>query len=308
MESAKRAPHSDADYRRQRQFLQRDAWQIDLSYARHRRAGNFADASRVLKIAFRNAGDIVLLLDGFDSETTQQHPPSKNFRPREYSKSVAGIVVRRTSRNRLAAEKRLIDCLVALATRTVIASAHDISRWRLWPRLLPNPVLPSRALGATVRSHGHWPDEAALFGERGAALHRQRLSEMLAALATDCATIRRRSRAKSARSPDGSLRIEYKGRAVIDSQSRRCAMSGPIRWNARLLNKMNRQSSHTADDHFHDHCGVWASLAMKKPPSWPIWACTRCSIAARNPPALFRATGANCTRIAHGRGRRNFSA
>ena len=40
---------------------------------------------------------------------------------------------------------------------------------------------------------------------------------------------------------------------------------------------------------------VAASSGIPKPPRWPIWASTRCSIAGRNPPASFRATGANCT-------------
>src|SRR4029077_1116912 len=86
--------------------------------------GILHDASRVTKIAFRNAGDTVLLLDGF---TTAANASAKEFSSSEYSKSVAGIVSGVPPAIDLPAEKRLIDCLVALANGEVIASAHDIS-------------------------------------------------------------------------------------------------------------------------------------------------------------------------------------
>src|SRR5260370_22304298 len=64
--------------------------------------GILDDASRVLKIAFRNEGDLILLLDGSNSLVGAQHAApvlgnqtpalAREFSSSEYSKTIAGIV------------------------------------------------------------------------------------------------------------------------------------------------------------------------------------------------------------------------
>src|SRR3989454_3503476 len=91
--------------------------------------GILDDASRVLKIAFREEGDIILLLDGVASTVGARYivPSSGNsareFSSSEYSKTVGGIVGGEPPAIDLSAEKRLIDCLVALAAEGSIQSA-----------------------------------------------------------------------------------------------------------------------------------------------------------------------------------------
>src|SRR5690242_18105589 len=99
--------------------------------------GILDDPSCVLKNAFRNAGDLIVLLDGLGAtgpsvqseESSQDRAISfaREFSSSEYSKTVAAIVAGEPPAIDLAAEKRLIDCLVALASEGVVESAHDIS-------------------------------------------------------------------------------------------------------------------------------------------------------------------------------------
>jgi len=100
--------------------------------------GILDDPSRVLKIGFRNEGDLIVLLDGrgpatYDSVLATRHSPlassdfAREFSSSEYSKTVAAIVAGEPPAIDLAAEKRLIDCLVALAAEGIVESAHDIS-------------------------------------------------------------------------------------------------------------------------------------------------------------------------------------
>src|SRR5216684_3962503 len=93
--------------------------------------GVLENASRVLKIAFRNEGDVLLLLDGSNSSVGAQHAApllgvQREFSSSEYSKTIAGIVAGEPPAIDLAAEKRLQDCLVALAAEGSLQSAHDI--------------------------------------------------------------------------------------------------------------------------------------------------------------------------------------
>ena len=84
------------------------------------------DASRVLKIAFRADGDVIVLLDGKSSPEAASveaqyivplDEAAREFSSSEYSKSIPGIVSGEPPAIDLAAEKRLIDCLVALGLR-----------------------------------------------------------------------------------------------------------------------------------------------------------------------------------------------
>jgi phosphoribosylformylglycinamidine (FGAM) synthase-like enzyme len=87
--------------------------------------GILEDASLVLKIAFRNAGDAIVLLDGASGKDAGNHLNgagqlsttlvAQEFSSSEYSKTVGGIVAGQPPAIDLAAEKRLMECLIALA-------------------------------------------------------------------------------------------------------------------------------------------------------------------------------------------------
>ena len=238
--------------------------------------GILDDVSRVLKIAFGNDGDTIVLLDGFGvgatlgspaggaspaptlgliprtdlgnqspachserSEESGLVPPviaSRQFSSSEYSKTVGGIVAGEPPAIDLAAEKRLIDCLVALASQGAIESAHDISDGGLAVTLAescfanqpdachPESPRSSRGegsafsfLGATVNLDDSSPAEHALFGERGAraivSVSRTNLAAVLAIARQYNVAAREIGRITRG----DAFRIEHKGRAVIDS-------------------------------------------------------------------------------------------
>jgi phosphoribosylformylglycinamidine synthase subunit PurL len=88
--------------------------------------GLLEDAECALGSAFRNDGDLILLLDA-------GHPPAsveevrRQFSSSEYAKTIHGIVAGIPPAIDLAAEKNLIECLVTLAAEKAILSAHDVS-------------------------------------------------------------------------------------------------------------------------------------------------------------------------------------
>jgi phosphoribosylformylglycinamidine synthase len=202
--------------------------------------GVIEDASHVLKIAFRQEGDVIVLLDGANgtigrlnrstghSERSEESLLSlalfvREFSSSEYSKTIGGIVAGEPPAIDLAAEKRLQDCLVALAAEGVIRSAHDISDGGIAVTLAEScfaPVGTRHAvpvLGAHVTLDEEGPVEAAVFGERGA---RAVVSVRPTSLARVLDTARQyavgaREIGKVTR--DGAFRIEHEGRAVIDS-------------------------------------------------------------------------------------------
>jgi phosphoribosylformylglycinamidine synthase subunit PurL len=119
--------------------------------------GLLEDAEHSLGSAFRNEGDIIVLLDGagkwsqaakndywkdfaalaknspqMDFTAVEKHLQGPNddwraFSSSEYAKTIHGIVAGAPPAIDLAAEKRLIECLVALASEGAILSAHDVS-------------------------------------------------------------------------------------------------------------------------------------------------------------------------------------
>src|ERR1700676_3431145 len=96
--------------------------------------GVLDDASKVLKIAFREEGDLIVLLDGLGDSDSSRYPAgneaslqAQEFSSSEYSKTLAGIVAGEPPAIDLVAEKRLQQCLIALAGNDVIRSAHDLS-------------------------------------------------------------------------------------------------------------------------------------------------------------------------------------
>jgi phosphoribosylformylglycinamidine synthase len=128
--------------------------------------GLIEDAECALGAGFRNEGDLILVLDGklasgaegpsfggLADPSILALPGSQGelkaaatkteFASSEYAKTIHGIVAGAPPAIDLAAEKRLIDCLVALASERAVLSAHDVSDGGLavsWRR---------RVLGAT---------------------------------------------------------------------------------------------------------------------------------------------------------------
>jgi phosphoribosylformylglycinamidine synthase len=200
--------------------------------------GVIEDVSRVLKIAFREEGDVILLLDGAMSAARAQHAAllqtneliafAREFSSSEYSKAIAGISAGEPPAIDLAAEKRLIDCLVALAAAGSVQSAHDISDGGLAVTLAESCFVSvsslvgaehaAPVLGAIVNL-GDEPSaaEAAVFNERGA---RAVVSVSPSKLAAVLNTARQYSVAAHQIGQvirGDAFRIQYKGSAVIDS-------------------------------------------------------------------------------------------
>jgi phosphoribosylformylglycinamidine synthase len=190
-----------------------------------------------VKIAFRNAGDVIVLLDGVSSpnrhseqsEESALRSTAQQFSSSEYSKTVGGIVAGEPPAIDLAAEKRLIDCLVSLASDEAVVSAHDISDGGLAvtlaecsfpvgaPHVYPGPLGAVPALGADAKLPEGSPAENALFGERGARCMVSVPPAKLAALQAIARQYNVAANSIGQVTSSGSLRIEYKGRAVVDS-------------------------------------------------------------------------------------------
>src|SRR6266700_3328214 len=208
--------------------------------------GILDDPSRVLKIAFRNEGDIIVLLSGYcetahresdDFESVHSEnvganfssPPAntgailaREFSSSEYSKTIAGIVAGEPPAIDLAAEKRLIDCLVALAAEGAVQSAHDISDGGLAVTLAESCFasvgagLAPPSLDANVSVDDAAPAESVLFNEHGARAVVSVTPSNLAAVLHTARQYNVAARELGRVTRDGSFRIEYKGCAVIN--------------------------------------------------------------------------------------------
>ena len=179
--------------------------------------GILDDASRVQKIAFRAEGDVIVLLDGAAGATLVPNPElAREFSSSEYSKSIAGIVSGEPPAIDLSAEKRLIDCLVALASDGSVQSAHDVSDGGIAVTLAES-CFATPGLGARIDLDEDAFPEFALFHERGA---RCVVSVSPTKLAAVLATARQYgvgAREIGKVHLGNALRIEYKGSAVVDS-------------------------------------------------------------------------------------------
>jgi phosphoribosylformylglycinamidine synthase II len=131
--------------------------------------GVIEDAAKVVKLAFRNAGDIIVLLDGLEASGSgaATSEAAREFSSSEYSKAIAGIVAGQPPSIDLAAEKRLQQCLVALAAAAQVQSAHDISDGGLSVTVAES-CFAATGLGAQIMIDAATPAELAVFGERGA--------------------------------------------------------------------------------------------------------------------------------------------
>ncbi|MGH9745288.1 MAG: phosphoribosylformylglycinamidine synthase subunit PurL [Candidatus Acidiferrales bacterium] len=143
--------------------------------------GVLEDADFAVGSGFDKAGDAIVLLDGGGAEILQPQTARlqddtagsrarEEFSSSEYAKTIHGIVAGAPPAIDLAAEKRLIECLVNLASAGLILSAHDVSDGGLAVTIAES-CFASDGLAADVHLKGELgeqPAEAALFGERGA--------------------------------------------------------------------------------------------------------------------------------------------
>ncbi|MGH9775643.1 MAG: phosphoribosylformylglycinamidine synthase subunit PurL [Candidatus Acidiferrales bacterium] len=175
--------------------------------------GLLEDVDHALGMSFRAEGDIIVLLDA-GAPTASPDALRREFSSSEYSKTIAGIVAGGPPAPDLVAEKRLIDCLVELASQSAIASAHDVSDGGL-AAALAECCFETNGLSAIVDLPANEPAESALFGERGA---RALVSVSPASLApleaiarqyqVNAQTIGRVTRGEFRISQNGELRIE----------------------------------------------------------------------------------------------------
>jgi phosphoribosylformylglycinamidine synthase len=185
--------------------------------------GILDDASRVMKIGFRAAGDVILLLDGAISANGTQHAAplqkaEQSFSSSEYAKRIGGIVAGEPPAIDLAAEKRLIDCLVALAAEGQVRSAHDVSDGGIAVTLAESCFAGTgSAKGASVKLDDEVPAELALFGERGARCVVSAAAENVGVVLATARQYGVEGREIGKVTADSALRIEMKGRAVVES-------------------------------------------------------------------------------------------
>jgi phosphoribosylformylglycinamidine synthase II len=198
--------------------------------------GLLEDADCALGSAFRNEGDLILLLDGggekqdagLKPSATSASPENKqasledavaSFGSSEYAKTIHGVVAGAPPALDLAAEKRLIDCLVNLASERAILSAHDVSDGGLGVTLAECCFDSIRDDGACLSAEAdidfeEGPAEAALFGERGARVVVSVAPASLARVTAIAAQYKLQTR-QIGKVTHGTFRIQYKGTSVI---------------------------------------------------------------------------------------------
>jgi len=166
--------------------------------------GLLDDVEKHVSIGFRNAGDVVALLGATRDELGGS----------EFLRTIRGRDEGPCPELDLAAEKRLVDFLAAAATRSLLASAHDVSDGGLAVALCESAF--RGELGARVSIAGELRTSAALFGESTGRV-------LVSCAAGNAAAVE--ALARSAGIPfavlgavgGGSVRIEQGGRVRIDA-------------------------------------------------------------------------------------------
>ncbi len=190
--------------------------------------GIIEDASRVLKIGFREEGDVIVLLDGAAwASGAQRAAPlrgtEQEFSSSEYSKTIAGIVAGEPPAIDLGAERGLQKCLVSLASSGSVRSAHDVSDGGIAVTLAESCfAAASRDAGAQLGAKVKLPEESspaeyALFGERGARAVVSVAPSSLAAVLETARQCKVAAQQIGRVIRDSVFRIEYRGSAVIDT-------------------------------------------------------------------------------------------
>jgi len=132
--------------------------------------GLLDDASAALGMSFRAEGHRIVLLDGAGpdgSGAVDRGRLAREFSSSEYARTVLELASGAPPAIDLAAENRLIDGLVALASARLAVSAHDLSDGGL-AVALAECSFGTEGLAPQVECSGNLPVEAALFDERGA--------------------------------------------------------------------------------------------------------------------------------------------
>jgi phosphoribosylformylglycinamidine synthase II len=175
--------------------------------------GLLEDADCALGSAFRNEGDLIVLLDAGRAASSREQLQNE-LSSSEYAKTIHGVVAGVPPAIDLAAEKRLMDCLVALASEKAILSAHDVSDGGI-AVTLAECCFDSDGLSADVNLDAKGaPAEAVLFGESGGRAVASLLPASLARVNAIAAqySLKAQPIGKVAR---GEFRIEWKGVSVI---------------------------------------------------------------------------------------------
>ncbi len=177
--------------------------------------GMLEDATHTLGMAFRAEGDVIVVLDAQTGAPSAVKNIAREFSSSEYARTIRGVVAGAPPAVDLAAEKRLITLLVALAGESVLQSAHDLSDGGLAVTLAES-CFASDGLSARVSLTSKEPDEAALFGERGARAVVSVTSTNLAR-ALSLAAQYGVAAPEVGRVVRSDFRIELNGRAVVSA-------------------------------------------------------------------------------------------
>jgi len=181
--------------------------------------GLMEDAEWALGSGFRDEGDLILVLDGMSDGAAEDgglKAAATEFASSEYAKTIHGIVAGAPPAIDLAAEKRLIDCLVALAGERAVRSAHDVSDGGLAVSVA-EACFGGEGLSAEISiDAGGAADfaEAALFGERGARAVVSVAPALLARVNEIAAQYQVRAQ-RIGTITRGEFRIQYQGAGVI---------------------------------------------------------------------------------------------
>ncbi len=178
--------------------------------------GMIENAPRALGMSFRAAGDAILLLDGSARELGSDANAAKEFSSSEYARTLHGIEAGAPPAVNLAAEKRLINLLVALAREGQLQSAHDVSDGGLAVTLAES-CFASNGLSAEISLKSKEPDELALFGERGARAVVSVTPENVAAVRRIAAQYEVAA-VEVGRVAPGEFRIELNGQIVVSAE------------------------------------------------------------------------------------------
>jgi phosphoribosylformylglycinamidine synthase subunit PurL len=179
--------------------------------------GILEDAEKVLKVAFRNQGDVIVLLDGSNASNTAKVENRREFSSSEYSKTVGAIVAGEPPAIDLGAEKSVIECLVNLAAEGILQSAHDVSDGGIAVTLAES-CFAAQNIGANVTLPEDAATEYALFGERGARVVVSVAREKLAAVQNTARQYGLGAEEIGEVTGDNTLRIQYKGHVAISAQ------------------------------------------------------------------------------------------
>jgi phosphoribosylformylglycinamidine synthase subunit PurL len=178
--------------------------------------GMIEDASRALGMAFCAEGDVILLLDGNAAEVSKTRNAATELSSSEYSRTIRGIEAGVPPAVNLAAEKRLIASLVALASDGKLQSAHDTSDGGLAVTIAES-CFASSGLSAQISLTSKEPDESALFGERGARAVVSVTPENVAAVRQIAAQYEV-AVVEVGRVTRGEFRIELNGQTVVSAE------------------------------------------------------------------------------------------